>query len=60
MPLPASAQGPTADKIVVPLGVTGMVDNPCPPQPPVPIARFGEPGRPAVYAAPEVLAAYQR
>ena len=61
LPLQASAQdaaGP--EKIVVPLGATGMVDNPCPPQPPVPITRFGEPGRPAVYAGPQVLAAYQR
>jgi lysophospholipase L1-like esterase len=44
----------------VPLGASGMVDNPCPPQPPAPIARLGEPGRPTVYAAPEVLAASQR
>jgi lysophospholipase L1-like esterase len=57
-PLRAVAQTP-AGQIVVPLGATAMVDNPCPPQPPVPIARFGEPGRPAVYAEPPVLAAYQ-
>jgi lysophospholipase L1-like esterase len=59
LPISASAQGSAGpEKIVVPLGATGMVDNPCPPQPP--IARLGEPGRPAVYAAPEILASYQR
>lgn len=43
----------------MPLGASGLVENPCPPRPPAPIARLGEPGRPAAYASPEVLAAYQ-
>jgi lysophospholipase L1-like esterase len=56
---PAFAQAPAAPaKIVVPLGATGMVENPCPPQPASPIARVAEPGRPAAYAT-ENLAAYQ-
>ena len=61
LPLQAVAQpsaGP-ADKIVVPLGDSGLVENPCPPQPPSPIARLAEPGRPTAFA-PEALAAYQR
>jgi lysophospholipase L1-like esterase len=61
LPLQAVAQpsaGP-ADKIVVPLGDSGLVENPCPPQPPSPIARLAEPGRPTAFA-PDALAAYQR
>jgi lysophospholipase L1-like esterase len=57
-PLPALAQAPAPAKIVVPLGATGMVENPCPPQPASPIARAAEPGRATAYAT-ENLAAYQ-
>ena len=56
---PAAAQGAAADKIVVPLGETGLVENPCPPQPPVPIRRTGDPARPTAII-PEAMAAYQR
>ena len=58
----AAAQEAAAapEKIVVPLGATAMVDDPCPPRPPAPIVGLPEPGKPAVYAEPKVLAASQR
>ena len=57
---PASAQIDAAsEKIVVPLGDSGLVENPCPPQPTQPFTSLAEPGRPAAFA-PEALAAYQR
>jgi lysophospholipase L1-like esterase len=59
LPLQAGAQEAGSDKIVVPLGDSGLVENPCPPQPPSPIARRAEPGRPTAFA-PEALAVYQR
>jgi lysophospholipase L1-like esterase len=58
LPFAACAQGAPAPKITVPLGETGMVADPCPPQPPSPIRTPAEPGRPTVYAT-EGLAAYQ-
>jgi lysophospholipase L1-like esterase len=62
LPLPAFAQDAARPaKIVVPLGASGLVEDPCPPRPPrpAPIARLGEPGRPAAYASAEVMADYR-